>query len=44
MEAFIALITLLGMLVIREDDMAARREIEAEQERAPRKRRRRMAC
>lgn len=44
MEAFIALIILLGMLVIREDDMAERREIEAEQERAPRKRRRRMAC
>ena len=39
MEAGIALIILLGMLVIRMDDMAAIREIEAEQENAPRKRR-----
>ena len=40
MEAFIAFIVLMGVVVIRQDGNAAEiREIEAAQERAPRKRR-----
>lgn len=43
MGAFIALMVLMGMMAIREDDLAAIRAIEAEQENAPRRRRRRAA-
>lgn len=40
MGAFIAFMVLMGMMAIREDDKAAIRAIEAEQENAPRRRRR----
>lgn len=40
MEICIALFVLMGLTVIRQDDMAAIREIEEEQMNAPRKRRR----
>ena len=40
MGAFIALMALMGMMAIREDDKAEIRAIEAEQENAPRRRRR----
>lgn len=44
MEICIALFVLMGLTVIRQDDMAAIREIEEEQMRAPRKRRRMSSC
>lgn len=44
MEICIALFVLMGLTVIRQDDMAAIREIEEEQMNAPRKRRRMSSC
>lgn len=43
MGAFAAIMVLMGMMAIRQDDLAAIRAIEAEQENAPRRRRRRTA-
>lgn len=40
MEVFIAFMVLMFLMVIRQEEAAAIREIEAEQENAPRKRRR----
>lgn len=44
MEICIALLVLMGLTVIRQEDMAAIREIEEQQETAPRRRRRRAQC
>ncbi|MBQ8617690.1 MAG: hypothetical protein IJ418_09270 [Clostridia bacterium] len=40
MEVFVAFMVLMFFVIIRQEDLAAIREIEAEQENAPRKRRR----
>lgn len=44
MTACIALFLLMGLTVIRQEDMTAIREIEEAQENAPRKRRRAARC
>lgn len=44
MEICIALLVLLGMTVIRQEDTADIQEIEKQQETAPRRRRRRAQC
>ena len=44
MEACIAFLVLMGLAVIRQEDMTAIREIEQAQENAPRKRRRAASC
>ena len=44
MTACIALLILMGLTVIRQEDMAAAKETEKAQENAPRKRRRASRC